>query len=182
MNTVEVQRALKAQGWPIKDDGDMGAITRQAVRDFQAAWVPSPGRSPLSLDGAPGPDTQWALEFVLDHDRLVSGYFRVAEFRSKGNGWPKVSRDLLWHLDRYRERFGPTRIISGYRDPAHNRRVGGATRSRHLLADAADLEPKATVAQARELGFRGIGFNRSSGRVAHVDMRPGQVVVWRYGR
>jgi hypothetical protein len=182
VNTAEIQRALKVQGWPIADDGAMGAITRQAVHDFQGAWVPSPGRSPLSLDGQPGPDTQWALQWVLDHDLKVAGHFRAREFASKGNGWIKVSRDLLWHLDRYRERYGPVRIISGYRDPAHNRRVGGATRSRHLFADAADIEPRITVAQAREIGFKGIGYNASSGRVSHVDMRPGGVVVWRYGR
>jgi hypothetical protein len=137
----------------------------------------------LATDGQPGPATQWALSWVLDHDLKVAGYFRAAEFKSKGNGWIRGSRELLWALDRYRERFGPTTIVSGYRDPAHNRRVGGATASRHMKGDASDLEPKATVAQVRSLGlFRGIGYQGATGRVRHLDMRPGSASrtnIWR---
>lgn len=186
MNDSELQGALRAMGWPIGVDGRIGPMTRQAIHDFQAGWIPAPGRRPLATDGRAGPETQWAMAFVLDHDLLMSRFFRFAEFRSKGNGWIKISRHQAWCMDRYREAFGPTSIISGYRDPAHNRRVGGATRSRHPLADACDVKPVATVARVRALGlFTGIGYNASSGRVAHVDTRPGdprRPTTWRYGR
>jgi len=33
-------------------------------------------------------------------------------------------------------------VISGYRTPAHNKKVGGAKSSRHLKADAADIMSK----------------------------------------
>jgi hypothetical protein len=178
MNDRQVQEALIKIGWPIKADGNIGAITKQAVYDFQAglAFIT------MATDGVPGPATRHELAVCLDRGGRCSRHFTYREFRSKGNGWIKVSRLLVWHLDGYRDQFGATSIVSGYRDPAHNRRVGGASQSRHMKADAADLKPVATVAQARALGFKGIGFNRSSGRVAHLDMRPGGVVVWRYGR
>jgi uncharacterized protein YcbK (DUF882 family) len=32
-------------------------------------------------------------------------------------------------------------IISGYRDPAYNKRIGGATHSQHMNGSAADLRP-----------------------------------------
>lgn len=188
MNDRQVQEALRAIGWPIGVDGRIGAVTRQAVRDFQAGfvWMTYAGLRPLAVDGVPGPATRHELQMCLNRGGRCSLFFRYAEFRSKGNGWIKVDRHQAWCLDRYRERFGPTSIISGYRDPAHNRRVGGATRSRHLLADAADVRPVATVAQVRALGlFTGIGYNASSGRVAHVDTRPGdprRPTTWRYGR
>jgi peptidoglycan hydrolase-like protein with peptidoglycan-binding domain len=182
MDGREIQQALKDIGWPIVVDGNVGAITRQAVRDFQAglAFIN------MTIDGEPGPATQHELRVCLERGGKCGGNFYYREFKSKGNGWIKVDRSLVWWLDRYRERFGPTTIISGYRDPAHNRRVGGATRSQHLAATAADIRPVATVAQVRSLGgFTGIGYNASSGRVSHVDRRPGNPgtpTVWRYGR
>ena len=73
----------------------------------------------------------------------------------------------------------PLVIVSGYRNARHNASVGGATRSQHLLAAAADI-PRgyATVQEAIDAGFTGIG---SSGPWAiHVDVRPGPLARWRY--
>jgi|TARA_A100001015_G_scaffold303992_1_gene394513 uncharacterized protein YcbK (DUF882 family) len=48
---------------------------------------------------------------------------------------------LAKNLQKIRERIGiPIRIMSGYRSPEYNKRVGGATRSQHVLAKAADLQ------------------------------------------
>lgn len=45
-------------------------------------------------------------------------------------------------MDRIRERWGgPIRCLSGYRSPEYNTEVGGADRSRHMFAGAADLQP-----------------------------------------
>lgn len=182
MDNREIQQALRNIGWPIAVDGSMGPITRQAVWDFQAGMA----FINMAIDGDPGPQTQHELRVCLERGGRCGLYFTYREFRSKGNGWIKVSRVLVHHLDRYRERFGPTTIISGYRDPAHNRRVGGASRSRHLFADAADVRPVATVGQVRNLGlWTGIGYAASSGRVQHVDTRPGdpaRPTIWRYAR
>lgn len=91
------------------------------------------------------------------------------------------ARHLAEHLERLRKIAGgePMWVLSGYRTPAHNRMVGGAKRSQHLSARAADLPSgRYTVEEAEKAGFTGIG---SSGPWAvHVDVRPGPAARWRY--
>lgn len=66
-------------------------------------------------------------------------------------------------------------VISGYRDPDHNRRVGGASGSRHLHGDAIDISLAGMsrerqldiIATASALGFQGIGVYGNS---IHLDM------------
>lgn len=60
--------------------------------------------------------------------------------------------------------------MSGVRSPAHNVAVGGAQSSQHLVGKAADLETGyATVSQAEDAGFTGIG--EKDGWATHVDVR-----------
>jgi uncharacterized protein YcbK (DUF882 family) len=113
----------------------------------------------------------------------LTPHFSRAEFRSKdGMGHPDLETlyRLVAHLEVLRCICGsrPMRIISGYRTPAHNRKVGGATQSRHLVGDAADLpQGYATVQQAEAAGFDGIG---TKGKWAvHVDLR-GHPARWTY--
>lgn len=113
----------------------------------------------------------------------LSEHFSRSEFRCRHCG-RLVGPDpkLILVLERIRAGgSGPTRplrIRSGYRCPEHNRRVGGAKASQHLLGKAADIEPgRATLEQARAAGATGIGL---SGRWAvHVDVRA-QPTTWRY--
>lgn len=92
-----------------------------------------------------------------------------------------VSAALVAALEKARAAFYPRGlvIVSGYRCPVHNAAVGGKPASRHLVGDAADIRPVMTVAQARALGFRGIGFTQATGLVVHVDMRPAPA-TWSY--
>lgn len=110
----------------------------------------------------------------------ISENFREEEFKSKGDGSVRVEARLVWHLEKLRAIVGrPLRIVSGYRDPAHNRRVGGAGGSRHLHGDAADIPyGYATLRQAEQAGFRGIGTRGPY--AVHVDMRPGPSARWKY--
>lgn len=89
-----------------------------------------------------------------------------------------VLTHLLGHLEGLRALVGrPLRIVSGYRCPAHNRAVGGARRSRHVVGDAVDIEEGyCDVDQARSAGFRGIGTKR--GVPTHLDL--GRRRTWMY--
>jgi uncharacterized protein YcbK (DUF882 family) len=71
--------------------------------------------------------------------------FSIGEFNSKdGSQMPAVVREnieaLAKNLQALRELFGAEiSINSGYRSPAHNEAVGGASKSQHLKGTAADI-------------------------------------------
>ena len=187
MNTRQVQDALRRIGWPIVVDGSFGPSTFAAVKDVQRGWAPYD----LLVDGHAGPQTWEALRGSLFYGGAAGEGFAFAEFKSKGNGWIRVDRELVRGLIEYRRRYGSTRIVSGYRDPAHNRRVGGAANSQHLYGNGVDLEPVASLNAVRNLRrFSGIGVKRSTGKVIHVDVRhrgpnttggtPDTPTVWYY--
>jgi uncharacterized protein YcbK (DUF882 family) len=90
-----------------------------------------------------------------------------------------VSCELVAGLEELRSIVGrPIVIVSGYRCRVHNRAVGGAARSQHVLGRAADLQPRiATPEQAKRAGFKGIGTRGPW--VVHVDVR-GAPATWTY--
>lgn len=170
MTTREVQQALKKLGWPLRVDGAWGRETFAAVKDFQrgfAYWR-------LLVDGFAGVKTQEALRKSVRQRSSCSPNFNFREFKSKGDGWIKVSRELVLGLEEYRELVGgPVSVISGYRDPQRNASIPGASKnSQHLYGNAADIAPVKTVADVKRLGrFSGIGYQGASGLVRHVDVR-----------
>ena len=78
--------------------------------------------------------------------------FSKSEFDSKdGSPMPpevfERINELARNLQVLRDELGqPITITSGYRSPAHNAAVGGATRSQHLYGTAADFKVKNTAA------------------------------------
>ena len=77
----------------------------------------------------------------------ISKYFKASEFNCKCHSCKliKPPKELLVILDDVREYFGkPVHIMSGYRCPMHNARVGGAEKSQHKLGTAADIQVKDT--------------------------------------
>jgi len=103
--------------------------------------------------------------------------FSPAEIACRGTGKLRVNADALDRLQALRTALGkPLIVTSGYRSPEHNRRVGGATASKHLEGAAFDIsmanhDPAAFIAAARRAGFKGIGTYPRSGFV-HVDTGP----------
>jgi hypothetical protein len=78
-------------------------------------------------------------------------------------------------------RFGDVRVISGYRSPSHNRRVGGASRSLHLECRAIDFfiqGPGTGVVDwliaRREVG----GYKRYPFGSFHIDNGPRRTWGW----
>lgn len=82
----------------------------------------------------------------------------------------------------------PIHIISGYRDPAHNVRVGGTKHSRHLRSDAVDINLHGLTSLQRHAliwhllaeGFTSFGSYARSPNMLHADMRP-KARVWHRG-
>ena len=109
----------------------------------------------------------------------LSEHFSRSEFRCHGfghRGHPNhdthVDLELVGRLEMLRTNAGgrPLRIVSGHRCAWWNSRVGGASRSQHLVGRAADIPAGyATVAQAAAVGFKGIGRKGTS--AVHVDTR-----------
>lgn len=85
-------------------------------------------------------------------------------------------------------RFGcQVSVVSGYRSPAHNRRVGGARHSQHMACRAVDfIVPCARKEDVfawvkRQPKIRGAGIYKS--RLIHADVRPSKrLVTWDWRR
>jgi hypothetical protein len=158
-------------------DGSYGDRTALALQRFQAGWT----FDELAPTGDFDEDTWHALhDCVAKHGRC-SDHFFFAEFRSPDTGEIRVLRSLVAGLEKLRAHSGePLLILSGYRTPDHNQRVGGASRSLHLLGAAADVLPRVSYREVAELqAFSGIGFHPDNDLVIHVDVR--HDTVWADG-
>lgn len=99
-------------------------------------------------------------------------YFTPKELASRGNGALKINIQALDKLEWVRTQIGkPLVILSAYRDPIHNQKVGGAPYSRHLQGDAFDISLRHhDVAQlvdlCKQAGFTGFGYYPT---FLHVD-------------
>ena len=126
---------------------------------------------------------QYSLK--ADGSRRLAPSFTVREFRCRdGSDVVMIDESLVVLLQCIRERFGkPITITSGYRTAAHNKSVGGAKSSQHLLGKAADIQVadttvEAVAAYAESLmpDWGGVGrYPVKAGRTkgwVHVDTRP----------
>ena len=107
----------------------------------------------------------------------LSTNFKSTEFDCKCKSYCSntiIDTRLIEYLQTIRNHFkAPVIINSGYRCAQHNRRVGGASKSKHLLGMAADIkvkgvEPLEVARYAESLGVRGIGLYPT---FVHIDTR-----------
>ncbi len=120
--------------------------------------------------------------------------FHIKEFKCRdGSSVPDVYLEnvvlLAENLQVLRDHVGkPIHVISGYRSKKYNTRIGGARRSQHMLAKAADIkipgmtpkEVKDTIEELIKSGKMvkgGVGLYRT---FTHYDVR-GRNARW-YGK
>lgn len=114
-------------------------------------------------------------DFPLDQWRWP--HFSPAELACRGTGMLEIHEASLDKLEALRGLVGkPMLVNSAYRSPQHNKRVGGAKGSQHLLARAFDIDmtnhdPAAFIEAARACGFTGIGTYPRQNFV-HIDTGP----------
>jgi hypothetical protein len=135
-----------------------------------------PPTTPFQLATGPTPNLSW--DELACHD---------------GTPYPKQWRasravPLAAEFEAIRAACGdrPIRILSAYRTPEQNRKVGGARLSQHVEGRALDLRTPDRIALeefwlivnrvARERGvIHGLGLYPT---FVHIDIRPGRVVKW----
>jgi len=105
--------------------------------------------------------------------KWVWKHFQPKEMACKGTGKLAIEPRLLDYLDILRWRFdSPLTVLSAFRSPYHNAKVGGAPFSSHLKAIAVDLsivkqDKKLMEQLAKETGFTGFGYYRT---FLHIDL------------
>lgn len=112
----------------------------------------------------------------------LSENFNSLEFDCHGSGCCSetiINPKLVEYVQKIRDHFGKSiTVTSGYRCPVHNKRIGGATGSRHSKGDAADIvvsgvAPREVAKYAESIGIKGIGLYETDadGHFTHVDTR-----------
>jgi uncharacterized protein YcbK (DUF882 family) len=132
----------------------------------------------------------------------ITEHFSLEEFAQPArHGLPSVPYPERWIEDRLRplclileeirrEVGAPLRILSGYRSPEYNRKIGGARASQHVEGRAADIVApglplvrletavlRVDLAREREGRQRVAGWG-SYPSFVHVDVRPGRLARW----
>lgn len=114
----------------------------------------------------------------------MAKYFMDSDFECHCCEENKISPELVDKLDELRERWGgPIEVKRGYSCEKHNAEVGGASNSRHLYGDAADIcLPGPFNAEQYKVFygfvcgtrlFSAVGYYPKQ-EIVHVDIRPGR--------
>ena len=130
------------RGWQarlgVDPDGVVGPTTQRVLSENRPEGVTS---NLLAFNGhADGSATRYSLR---EHgaDFRLGENFTLGEFASRDGADEVLTHPaLVALLGAVRAHFGkPVTVNSGYRSPTHNRRIGGARNSRHVMGLAADI-------------------------------------------
>lgn len=159
------------------------------------------GQGAASLDAVKNKTTHWNFKLTDGKPadwNIVN--FKPEDIVSKGNGMVVADKKALRALDKCASRVSkykhpPIKLTNqvapsrngAYRDPASNKKQGGASKSRHMYGDGFDLWTKDYNPDERinilknlsDAGFHAFGHGANN---IHCDMRPGtSIVQWKYG-
>ncbi|GLY26528.1 D-Ala-D-Ala carboxypeptidase family metallohydrolase [Micromonospora sp. NBRC 101691] len=167
-------------------DGKFGPATEAALIRFQKAYG-------LAADGVAGEQTYRKIYALQDSD-CTPVNFSYGELNRCNSSWSggAVSATqakanalvVMWKLQALRRALDdrPIQISSGFRSHACNNAVGGASTSRHLYGDSADLTGSPSlctlVKQARYHGFREILGPGYPGHGDHAHVAHDPVKLW----
>lgn len=119
----------------------------------------------------------------------LTASFDAAEFRCPCNApecdGGKMDSVFMNALQNVRDMCGfPFHINSGFRCAAHNKAIGGAPDSMHLLGRAADIGITDSMLRfhvmqmaLRSMAIRGVGVAKT---YLHLDDRDGALAMWVY--
>jgi len=108
---------------------------------------------------------------------MLSKNFESTEFDCNGKGCcnqTEIDPKLVEILQKIRDHFGASVVInSAYRCSKHNKSIGGASKSKHLYGQAADIKvsgvkPLDVARYAEDIGVNGIGLYSN---FTHIDTR-----------
>ena len=139
---------VQVRGWQarllVEPDGVPGPQTREALEANRPDGVEAPATR------YHGHTTTSATRYSLSKngsDYRLGDNFTLVEFASRCGADEVLNHPaLVALLEEVRAHFSaelgrdvPVTISSGYRSPAHNKKIGGASRSRHPMGLAADV-------------------------------------------
>jgi hypothetical protein len=121
---------------------------------FDPDAPPSGYEYPDALGG--DPNYRRPVAFIdleeLDPATSVAPNFTLDELAQAFKGrWGIVQPHAVESLQQLRDLAGPLNVNSGYRSPAYNLEIGGATYSRHMYGDGFDLDPTSVSIDELEL-------------------------------
>ena len=170
-----LQSKLSSIGYSLSVNGNFDATTKSVVIQFQRD-------SGLSTDGVVGEKTWKALDTIKIYSKIADGNkslspnFKIKEFACQdGSDTIVLHTDFIVDkLQKIRSHFNkPITINSAYRNPTHNKKVGGSSSSYHVKGRAFDIvvkdvSPNEVARYAQSIGIKGI-IRYSWG--VHVDSR-----------
>jgi hypothetical protein len=137
--------------------------------------------------------TRYDRDGLMDKYTKLTDNFTFGEFWCRGNPphekyWDNI-KEVAIQLQKVRDLLGkPIIITSGYRTPAHNQAIGGASNSMHIYGKAADCHMsgvplhKFLAYLIKYTDFNGYGIGnplKRGGNLIHCDTRD-KFTVWVY--